>query len=159
MPMKDFSDKAEQYAAKFYKQDSLNCAESALKAILLASGQGCPSGLIEMASPFGSGMGAGCTCGALAGAQMALGTFFGRKTPTGANPKICAKMAKSLHDRFREANGATCCRILHKGLRHGSEEQRASCCQRTALAARIAALLICEGLNCPPEEAPSLNGA
>ena len=107
---------------------------------LEASGNDCSVEIIRMASPFGRGMGgAGCCCGALVGSQMAAGIIFGRDSETGYPPQICAETAKILHKNFVKANGSTCCRILHKGLPFGTDEQLAACCTRSVEASEIAA--------------------
>ena len=71
---------------------------------------------IAMSSGFPWGLGGGgCICGALAGATMMIGYFFGRTTP--GDPKInkCFALTNELHDFFKEYCGATCCRVLTKG--------------------------------------------
>lgn len=83
---------------------------------------------IAMSSGFPWGLGGGgCICGALAGATMCLGYYFGRRTP--GDPKIsrCFELTNELHDRFKEAHGATCCRILCRGLEKNSPERKANC--------------------------------
>ncbi len=140
----DYPDKASALARSFYADKEFNCAEAAFTALLEAAGIPCPPDMTRFASAFGKGMGSGCTCGSLAGSQMAVGMFFGRTEPSGKAPLICIKTAKALHDRFKEQNKVTCCRILCKGLKHGSPEQKAACAQRTAETVKMAAQVILE---------------
>ncbi|MBD5553522.1 MAG: C_GCAxxG_C_C family protein [Desulfovibrio sp.] len=136
---------AAELAKSYFRDDKNNCAESVLRALMQVTGQTCPVEILRLASPFGRGMGAaGCACGALVGAEMAVGYFFGREQTKGAAPDACATAAKLMHDRFKKHNGATCCRILHKGLPFGTDEQLAACCERTLEAAEIAAQVIAE---------------
>lgn len=141
----DFPAQARELARQHFRQDLNNCAESVLRAIMEVSGQPCPVEVLKLASAFGRGMGqAGCACGALVGGEMAIGLFFGRTESSGPAPEMCAQAAKLLHKRFKKQNGATCCRILHKGLPFGTDEQFDSCCERTLDAAELAAGVIAE---------------
>lgn len=143
----DFAQKAQETAMQLFQNDHLNCAEAVFKSILITSGRECPMELFRLASAFGRGMGgAGCTCGALVGGQMAIGAFWGRDNEKGPTTEQCARAAKILHDRFRKFHGATCCRILHKGEPYGSDIQLANCKKRTAESAKIAAevIMACE---------------
>lgn len=136
---------ARELACQYFREDLNNCAETVFRAIMQASGRDCPVEILKMASPFGRGMGgSGCACGALVGGQMAIGVFFGRDKYTGTAPDICGKASQLLHERFKKQNGATCCRILHKGQPFGTKEQFDSCCERTLKAAELAASVITE---------------
>ena len=83
---------------------------------------------IAMSSGFPWGLGGGgCICGALAGGTMCLGYFFGRRKPD--DPKInkCFELTNELHDFFKENCGATCCRILTRGIEKNSPERKVQC--------------------------------
>ena len=148
----DYADKASARAGNLYADDKLNCAEAVFKALLEEAGVSCPPELCKLASAFGKGMGgAGCSCGSLVGAEMAIGFFFGRTEATGHTPDQCLKASKSMHEHFIALNKVTCCRILCKGLRAGSPEQRAQCAKRSADSARKAAEVIIETRDKPQE--------
>jgi C_GCAxxG_C_C family probable redox protein len=100
----------------------------------------------EMAVRLGSGFchgmgGAGCTCGSLAGAEVALSLFLGPRQPGGMQTKEFEKVAKEMHDRFRERFAATCCRVL---LKRRKEKNGATCKELTVGGAQIAAQLLLE---------------
>lgn len=139
----DYEERVRQKAGQLFRQDDLNCAEAAFKALLVEAGVPCPVELLCVASPFGRGMGgAGCCCGALVGAQLALGKLHGRRKDHGCVPDICFDLAQQLHNGFVALNKATCCRVLHKGLPFGTPEQLESCAQRTEAAAAMAASVL-----------------
>ncbi|MBP3730820.1 MAG: C_GCAxxG_C_C family protein, partial [Mailhella sp.] len=103
----------------------------------------CTPGMLAMAKSLGRGMGgAGCSCGALTGGVMALGALLGGKSKESDN--LCKALTLRYHNAFKEANGATCCRVLHRGLAFGSAEQIESCARRTENAARILAQVIAD---------------
>ena len=80
------------------------CSESVIYAIRKHFDVEISDDAIAMSSGFPWGLGGGgCICGALAGATMCIGYFFGRRTP--GDPKItrCFAITNELHDRFKEA--------------------------------------------------------
>ena len=144
----DFPQRVQRRAEALFRKDLLNCSESVFKALLLEAGLPCPLDLLRLATPFGRGMGgAGCCCGSLIGAQMAMGMLFGRTEETGFPPDTCLLLAKRLHDRFVEKNRVTCCRVLHRGLPYGTSEQFESCAARSAGAAQIAAEVLLDAFR------------
>lgn len=103
---------------------------------------------IAMSSGFPWGLGGGgCICGALAGAAMCIGYFFGRRTP--GDPKInrCFELTNELHDKFKAANGATCCRALWIGLEKNSLERKEKCTEIVVETVKITAEIILRELK------------
>ena len=83
---------------------------------------------ISMSSTFPWGLGGGgCLCGALAGGEMILGSIYGRKSFDETRTEECFDKAKVLHDKFKELNGATCCRVLMKGLERNDPKRKENC--------------------------------
>lgn len=83
---------------------------------------------IAMSSGFPWGLGGGgCICGAAAGGTMILGYFFGRTTP--GDPKVnkCFALTEEFHNEFKKAFGATCCRVLIRGMDKQSPERKEHC--------------------------------
>ena len=125
------------------------CSESLMLAFQETLGEDIlPPEAVAMAGAFRGGLGgAGCLCGALAAAEMVLGVFFGYYgTASGEqNPDEVKKsrgLYQELHDDFRQAHGATCCRVLTKKLEAGSAERKANCAALTRSAAFIAGGII-----------------
>ena len=107
-----------------YFNNGYSCSESMIK---WAIDEGLVSeDLLAVATPFSGGMGAGCLCGAIAGAQMIIGAQFGRDNKSG-NDNTARIKAKELIQKFLETHKATCCRVLTKGLDMGSPERKAHC--------------------------------
>ncbi len=98
---------------------------------------------VAMASSFRGGLGgASCLCGALAAGEMVLGSVFGYDGDAEGqqNPdevKKCRALYQELHDRFREANKAACCRVLTKGLEHDSPERKSQCSRLVRMTAAL----------------------
>ncbi|MBS7637226.1 C_GCAxxG_C_C family protein [Candidatus Bathyarchaeota archaeon] len=89
------------------------CSESILLTFAEAFGIKCWQ-IPKIATGFGGGIGrAGCVCGALTGAIMALGLKYGRRTlnETEAYEK-CLKKSLELYKKFEEEFGSVFCRDL-----------------------------------------------
>ena len=107
-----------------YFNNGYSCSESMIK---WAIDEGLVSEeLLPAATSFSGGMGSGCLCGAVAGAQMIIGSQFGRENKYG-NEMIARMKAKELIQRFMEKHKATCCRVLTRGMEMGSPERKAHC--------------------------------
>jgi hypothetical protein len=78
---------------------------------------------------------------------MASGLFLGNDHPY-RNRRDMRVGARQLHDAFKTANGATCCRVLSRNVKHDKNAHFHQCADLTAEAAEMAARLI---LNKRPE--------
>lgn len=107
-----------------YFTSGYSCSESLIK---WAIDEGLvPEEILPVATPFSGGMGSGCLCGAIAGAQMIIGYLFGKNNKYG-HDMFARTKAKELVKRFTEKHGATCCRVLTRGLDMASPERKAHC--------------------------------
>ena len=107
-----------------YFNSGYSCSESMVK---WAIDEGLISKeAVSLATPFSGGMGVGCLCGAIAGSQMIIGAQFGRENLFG-NENNARVKSKELVSRFMEIHGATCCRVLTRGLETGFPERKAHC--------------------------------
>lgn len=110
--------------ASEYFNNGYSCSESMIKWAI-DEGLATPE-LLPVATSFSGGMGVGCLCGAIAGAQMIIGSQYGKENTFG-NEIIARAKAKELVQKFMETHKATCCRILTRGLEMGSPERKAHC--------------------------------
>jgi C_GCAxxG_C_C family probable redox protein len=90
-------------------KEGYNCAESIIKALNEERDLNIP---ISIASPFGSGMTVGTTCGAITGALMALGAIKGRESAE--EPNETRKFAKSIMNKINDKYGTFDCIELKK---------------------------------------------
>ncbi|MCF8107006.1 MAG: C-GCAxxG-C-C family protein [Desulfohalobiaceae bacterium] len=117
------------------------------EAVVVTLNHGLSGGLTEsqavsLAAPFSMALGgSGCLCGALSGGVIASGLFLGREQPHRHRRAIRNK-SKQLHDAFRAANGATCCRVLCKHVKQDKSAHFRQCAALTAGATELAARLI-----------------
>jgi C_GCAxxG_C_C family probable redox protein len=105
------ADPADRAVALFGQ--GFNCAESAVTALLDATGRSSPEAQ-RLATAFGGGLARrGLVCGALSGSAMALSTVLGRSDPADGEGKERAYAAVSELLRTVEAtHGALDCRHL-----------------------------------------------
>ena len=107
-----------------YFNKGYSCSESMIK---WANDEGLVNEeLLAVATPFSGGMGVGCLCGAVTGAQMIIGSQYGRENKFG-NDNLARVKAKDLMQKFMEIHRATCCRVLTRGLEMASPERKAHC--------------------------------
>lgn len=101
-----------------------SCSES---IILGAIDKGwCDKDLLSVATAFSGGIGSGCLCGAVSGANMIIGNLFGKENKYG-NPTIARQLSKEFMDKFKETHKATCCRVLSRGTEAGTPERKQHC--------------------------------
>lgn len=164
---------ARQYVEENIKA-GLNCSESVFNALIRAGVTDLP----EEATALASGMngGAACTghtCGAIAGAIMALGAVYGRRDPRGDHAKMLKNPgnAENVNDpkqdyryyfmrrfnnlvgEFKEELGTTQCQeIIDRNGGYWSEERQQDCvkCMHTGVE------LALKYLEMPQEEADKL---
>lgn len=130
-------------AENFYVAHKLCCAEAVIVVLNQAFGGGLtPEVTVRLGSGFCQGMGgAGCTCGALAGAEMVLGLFLSPHQVHGMKKKKFRQISKDMHDRFKVRFDSTCCRNL---IKRAKDKKGANCKELTVGGAEIAATFLLE---------------
>lgn len=95
-----------------FHQEGYNCAESVIKAFNEDNGLDIP---VSIASPFGSGMTVGSTCGAITGALMAVGALKGRNSSSEKNNSRV--ITKEIMTKVKEKYGTLeCIELKKKGV-------------------------------------------
>ncbi|MEN6350171.1 MAG: C-GCAxxG-C-C family protein [Syntrophomonas sp.] len=122
-------------AAKIVQEQMKN-GRNCCQAVIIAACQAyqVPVGpdVLSAADMFGSGMGSGCSCGALSGMMMAAGIFQQYAShPSGA------KLSRKLHDEFKEQFGATCCRVIKSRRKGLANVGNRACIELSSRAAEI----------------------
>jgi len=123
------------------------CSEAIVSSVRKNIDPDMPIELVSAASGFPIGVGRSkCMCGAISGAIICLGYFFGRTQPsTITDPKSqkCMELAFELQESFRKNhNGVLCCHIHVKGMDLASGEHKAQCVAFTGeMAAKTAELI------------------
>lgn len=142
--LQQIKNKAEEY----YRSGDFYCSEAIVKTYIEEFDLDLPDDVIAMASSFPVGMGnSGCSCGAVIGAQMMLGYFFGRRQAGDNKVNKTMELSAELHDYFREEHGSLCCRILTKDFKVGSKAHIKQCIDFTGEMAYVAAKKICDELE------------
>jgi len=139
-------------AENLFDQGHYFCSEAIVASIRDNMDPSMPEALIAAASGFPIGVGrAKCMCGAVTGAVMCLGYFFGRTEPTTPDdPKSVntLKLAYEIQNDFRQNhNGVLCCSVHTRGMDMASKERKDQCVAFTGEMAARAAEIIARELN------------
>ncbi|MDR2570960.1 MAG: C-GCAxxG-C-C family protein [Oscillospiraceae bacterium] len=150
---KEINIKQVQYdAEEIFRIGGFYCSEAIVSSIRKNIDPDMPVELVASASGFPIGVGRSkCMCGAISGAVIALGYFFGRTEPTTVtDPKSqkCMELAYELQESFRNNHqGTLCCHIHVDGMDLSSGEHKKQCVAFTGEMARKAAELIARELK------------
>lgn len=110
--------------AKFLFENNFNCAQSVFAAF--ATDLDLPEDTcLKIATPFGAGMGRQqLTCGAVTGALMVIGMYFGKgRFDEESRKKETYEKTTEFFRLFNEKNGSTSCRDLLEGLNLRNPEE------------------------------------
>ena len=123
------------------------CSEAIISSVRKNIDPDMPAALVAAGSGFPIGVGrAKCMCGAISGAVVCLGYFFGRTqptTPTDPKSQKSMELAYELQESFRQNHkGVLCCHVHVKGMDMASGEHKAQCVSFTGeMAAKTAQLI------------------
>jgi C_GCAxxG_C_C family probable redox protein len=130
-------------AEALYRNGDYYCSEAIIATIREHLAPEMPIEAIAMGSGLPVGMGkAMCVCGAVSGAVVVIGYFFGRTKPRDKKVNNAMKLTKELHDYFQAENKVLCCRILTKDMTLGSAKHMEQCIAFTgSMAAKTAEII------------------
>ena len=118
-------------ASKYFLNEGYSCSESFAKSAVemgLANDE-----IISIATSFSGGMGSGCLCGAVAGAQMIIGLLHGKTKDNTARV-----LAREFYQKFVEKHKVTCCKVLTKNFGDfHSKERKEHCANMVYESAKI----------------------
>ena len=138
-------------AEEVFRIGGFYCSEAIVASIRKNIDPSMPESLVAAAGGFPIGVGrAKCMCGAISGAVIALGYFFGRTSPsTVTDPKSVKTMelAYELQEGFRKNHSTLCCHIHIKGLDLANGEHKPQCVAFTGELAEAAARIIARELK------------
>lgn len=140
--------KIQSDAEELFRKGDFFCSEAIVSSIRSNFELDMPEEMIAMASGFPVGIGRSkCVCGAVSGAVLCLGYFFGRTK--GGDPKVnkTLELANELQASFKENHKVLCCKVLTHGMDMGSGEHKAQCISFTGEMARKAAEIIVRELG------------
>ena len=142
---KEVSIKQVQYdAEEVFRIGGFYCSEAIMSSIRKNIDPNMPEALIASASGFPIGVGRSkCMCGAISGAVIALGYFFGKEKSTDGTTSKSMELAHELGESFRKNHqGTLCCHIHVKGMNLLSGEHKKQCVAFTGeMAAKVAELI------------------
>jgi len=135
-------------AEEVFRIGGFYCSEAIVSAIRKNFDPDMPEALIASASGFPVGVGKSkCMCGAISGAIIALGYFFGRKNGETDNAKVM-ELSHELQESFRKNHlGTLCCHIHIKGMDITTGEHKKQCVAFTGECAQKAAEIIARELD------------
>ena len=108
-------------APNYFLNEGYSCSESFARAAYemgLAD-----ENIISIATSFSGGMGSGCLCGAVAGAQMIIGLLHGKTKDNTARI-----LAKEFYQKFTQLHKVTCCKVLTKNFDDFHSKERKEHC-------------------------------
>ena len=136
-------------AQEYYRRGDFFCSEAVIASIKNNIAPDMPDAIVRCGSGFPVGAGRSkCMCGAISGAIICLGYFFGRSTPSDQKSAKCMDLAQELQRSFRENHkGVLCCYIHTKGMDMASGQHKEQCVTFTGEMAEKTAQIIARELN------------
>ena len=138
--------KIKEDAENYFRRGDFYCSEAIANAIRENFNLDMPKEMVAMASGFPIGIGKSkCVCGAVSGAVMMLGYFFGRTEPKDKKINKTFELAHELQQSFKDNHKVLCCSYLTKGMDMNSGEHKEQCISFTGeMAEKLAQIIVRE---------------
>lgn len=150
MLKENYVEEVRNEAERLFRSGGFYCSEAVVSSIRKILAPEMPKELISAASGFPVGVGKSkCMCGAVSGAVICMGYFFGRTEPSSStDPKSqkCLKLTNEVQQSFRNNHkGVLCCSIHTRGMDMASGEHKEQCISFTGeMAAKTAEIILRE---------------
>ena len=143
--------KVRKDAEELFRSGGFYCSEAIISSVRKNINPNMPIEMVSAGSGFPVGVGRSkCMCGAVSGAVICLGYFFGRVQPTtSTDPKStkCLELAYELQESFRKNHKVLCCHVHVEGLDMAKGEHKPQCIAFTGEMAGKVAEIIARELN------------
>ncbi len=138
--------KIKEDAENYFRRGDFYCSEAIANSIRENFDLNMPKEMVAMASGFPIGIGKSkCVCGAVSGAVMMLGYFFGRVEPKDNKINKTFELAHELQQSFKDNHKVLCCSYLTKGMDMNSGEHKKQCISFTGeMAEKLAQIVVRE---------------
>lgn len=149
MLKENYVEKVKSDAEELFRSGGFYCSEAVVASIRKNLAPEMPKELISAASGFPVGVGKSkCMCGAVSGAVICIGYFFGRtepSSPTDPKSEKTLKLANEVQQSFRDNHRVLCCSVQTKGMDMASGEHKKQCISFTGeMAAKTAEIILRE---------------
>lgn len=133
-------------AENYFRRGDFYCSEAIVNSIRDNFKLDMPKEMVAMASGFPIGIGKSkCVCGAVSGAVMMIGYFFGRVEPKDEKVNKTFELANELQQSFKDNHKVLCCSYLTKGMDMNSGEHKEQCISFTGeMAEKLAQIIVRE---------------
>lgn len=119
-------------ACDYFLNKGFSCSES---VVMGAVAEGLvPDELVSVATPFCGGLGQGCLCGAVSGAQIVIGYLYGRN-----KANIAKALGRKYMEEFKKIHKVTCCKVLTANFKDSfnTPERKAHCVNMVESSSKI----------------------
>lgn len=138
-------------AEEIFRLGGFYCSEAVISSVRKNIDPDMPIEMVSTGSGFPIGVGRSkCMCGAVSGALVCLGYFFGRTNPSDTSDpksKKCMELAYELQESFRKNHKVLCCHVHVKGLDMANGEHRPQCIAYTGEMAQKVGEIIAREFN------------
>ena len=143
--------KVREEAEELFRIGGFYCSEAVISSVRKNIDPDMPIELVAAGSGFPIGVGRSrCMCGAVSGAVVCMGYFFGRSKPSSPDDpqsQKCLELTNELQESYRKNHKVLCCHVHVKGLDMANGEHRSQCIAFTGEMAQKTAEIVAREFN------------